>query len=157
LNANRAAKESSLAKRALPAKNAKQVPFKIKVHCQVCLAGRVQQDGSNQKKVHRRALISIGKRKKPAKKQSTSTTPHPIHPNGRVNPVQPVVIAPTPLILKPLDQNLDGGKYRKTKEILRRMQCLQNVCFHPRASVAATQIYLIGTQKQQPFQPRIPL
>ena len=43
-NAILATKESSVTKMAPPAKSAKQVPSKIKIHCQVYLAGHVQQD-----------------------------------------------------------------------------------------------------------------
>jgi hypothetical protein len=77
-------------------------------------------------------------------------------PKQVVKIAQMVGRASDPLAKRVSVRCLGGGKYRKTKEILRRMQSLQNVCFHPRASVAGTQIYLIGTQKQQPFQPRIP-
>ena len=45
-NANRVAKESSVTKRAPPAKSAQQVPFKIKIHYQVPFARRVQQDST---------------------------------------------------------------------------------------------------------------
>ena len=43
-NAKRAAKESSMAKRAPPAKSAHPAPFKIKTHCQVPFAKHVQPD-----------------------------------------------------------------------------------------------------------------
>ena len=54
-HAKPATKESSMTKMAPPAKSAEKVPFKIKTPFQVQHASIVQQDGSNQKKVHRRA------------------------------------------------------------------------------------------------------
>jgi hypothetical protein len=68
---------------------------------------------SNWLKEHHHALALIGKPKRAAKKQSTSTILPPILLNGFVNLVQRVVIVPIPLLGKIFDQSLDGGKFQE--------------------------------------------
>jgi hypothetical protein len=130
---NRATKESLVVHSARSAKIVQQKPFKNKIRCQAQSAKLVQLVGNNCLKEHHHALALIGKPKRVAKKQSTSTTPSPILLNGLVNLVQMVAIVPIPLLGKIFDQSLDGGKFLRLKEILKQIECLPNVCTHPPA------------------------
>jgi hypothetical protein len=109
---NRATKESLVVHPARPVKIVQQEPFKNKTQTQVPLVKRAQLVGNNHLKEHHHALASIGKPKRVAKKQSTSTTHPPILLNGPASLVQKVVIVLIPLLGKILDQSLDGGKFQ---------------------------------------------
>ena len=116
---NRAIKESLVVHPARPVKIVQQEPFKNKTQTQVPLVKRAQLVGNNHLQEHHHALASIGKPKKVAKKQSTSTTHPPILLNGPASLVQKVVIVLIPLLGKISDQSLDGGKFLRLKEILK--------------------------------------
>ena len=109
---NRATKESLVVHPARPVKIVQQEPFKNKTQTQVPLVKRAQLVGNNHLKEHHHALASIGKPKKVAKKQSTSTTHPPILLNGPASLVQKVVIVLIPLLGEILDQSLVGGKFQ---------------------------------------------
>ena len=109
---NRATKESLVVHPARSVKIVKQEPFKNKIRCQAQSAKLVQLVGNNRLKEHHHALALIGRPKRVAKKQSTSTTHPPILLSGPASFVQKVVIVLIPLLGKILDQSLDGGKFQ---------------------------------------------
>ena len=161
LLALRAQKESTQTRRVLCVQIAPLVFIKRRKQSPVKDVLNALPGGNKKTKEVRFALTPVASNLKIA---ATTNIGYPTNfPTKMQDPKQVVKIAQMvgrasdPLAKRVSVRCLGGGKYRKTKEILRRMKSLQNVCFHPRASVAATQIYLIGTQKQQPFQPRIPL
>jgi hypothetical protein len=109
---NRATKESLVVHPAQSVKIVQQEPFKSKIRCQAQSAKLVQLVGNNRWKDRHHASASIGKPKRVAKKQSTSTTHPAILLSGPASFVQKVVIVLIPLLGKILDQSLDGGKFQ---------------------------------------------
>ena len=94
-NVNPATKESLVTKTVSPAKNAKQAPFKIKIHSQVLLARRAQQDTTTARleKIHAKTWAT--KKHPIVTNFNTSTTPPPIQTIGRASdaPSEPPALA----------------------------------------------------------------
>ncbi len=123
-NVNPATKESLVTKTASPAKNAKQAPFKIKIHSQVLLARRAQQDTTTARleKIHAKTW---------------ATKKHPIVTNFNTSTTPP----PTPTIGTALDALLEppalatsigaGSKPNSDGQSATTTTLLLNVVFFP--------------------------
>ena len=100
-NANRVAKESSVTKRAPPAKNAKKELFKIKTQYQVPLARRVQQDTTTT-------------RPEKVRVKTLGIRSHPIAPNYNTSTTSPFTqkignALDAPLVLPALETSIGTG------------------------------------------------